>query len=43
MVRGGCLPVRESKGMEWKYDDRCVCGTKETETHVLLRVKSMTW
>ena len=21
MVRGGCLPVRGSKGMEWKYDD----------------------
>ena len=26
MVRGGCLPVRGSKGMEWKYDDDlCVC------------------
>ena len=21
MVKGGCLPVRGSKGMEWKYDD----------------------
>ena len=21
MVRGGCLPVRGSKGMDWKYDD----------------------
>ena len=30
MVRGGCLTVRGSKGMEWKYDDDlCVCGTKE--------------
>ena len=29
MVRGGCLPVRGSKGMEWKYDDDlCVCGGK---------------
>ena len=28
MVRGGCLPVRGSKGMEWKYDDdllECKC------------------
>ena len=31
MVRGSCLPVRGSKGMEWKYDDDlCVCGTNET-------------
>ena len=30
MVKGD-LPVRGSKGMEWKYDDDlCVCGTKET-------------
>ena len=37
MVRGGCLPLRVSKGMEWKYDDDlCVCVTKETETHVLV-------
>ena len=29
MVRGGCLPIRGSKGMEWTYDyDICVCGTK---------------
>ena len=40
MVRGGCLPVRGSKGMEWKYDDDlCVCGTKETEIHVLFECK----
>ena len=40
MVRGGCLPVRGSKGMEWKYDDDlCVCGTRETEIHVLLECK----
>ena len=30
MVKGGCLPVRGSKGMEWKYDDDpCAYGTKE--------------
>ena len=35
MVRGGCLPVRGSKGMEWKYhDDLYLCGKKETEIHV---------
>ena len=40
MVRGGCQPVRGSKGMEWKYDDDlCVWGTKETEMHVLLECK----
>ena len=40
MVRGGCLPVRGSKAMEWKYDDDlCVCRTKETEIHVLLECK----
>ena len=40
MVRGGCLPVRGSKGMDWKYDDDlCVCGTNETEIHVLLACK----
>ena len=40
MVRGGCLPVRGSKGMDWKYDDDlCVCGTKETEIHVLFECK----
>ena len=40
MVRGGCLPVRGSKGMEWKYyDDLCVCGTKETEIYVLFECK----
>ena len=27
---GGCLLVRGSKGMEWKYDaDLCVCGTNK--------------
>ena len=40
MVRGGCLPVRGSKVIEWKYDDDlCVCGTKETGIHVLLGCK----
>ena len=43
MVRGGCLPVRDSKGMEWKYDDGlCVCGTKGTEIHVFFSVNVMT-
>ena len=32
MVRGGCLPVRGSKGIESNYeDDLCVCGTNDTE------------
>ena len=40
MVRGGCLPVSGSKGMDWKYDDDlCVCGTKETDIHVLFECK----
>ena len=40
MVRGVCLPVRGSTGMEWIYDDDlCVCGTKETEIHVLFECK----
>ena len=40
MVRGGCLPVRGSKGMEWTYDDDlCVWGTKETEINVLFECK----
>ena len=40
MVRGGCLSVRGCKGIEWKYDDDlCVCGTKETEIHVLFECK----
>ena len=40
MVRGGYLPVRGSKGMEWKYDaDLSVCGTKETKIHILFECK----
>ena len=40
MVRGMCLSVRGSKGIKWKYDDEiCVCGTRETEIHVLLECK----
>ena len=36
MVTGGCLPVRGSERMTWKYDDcRCGCGLVETEMHVL--------
>ena len=37
MVRGGCLPVRGSTRMSWKYDDmRCVCV-------VMWSQKSMCW
>ena len=40
MVRGRCLPVKGSIGMEWKYDDDLlVCGTSETEIHVLFECK----
>ena len=36
MVRGGCLPVRGSDRMTWKYDyDKFRCGLVETEKHVL--------
>ena len=36
MVRGGCLPVRGSERMAWKYDDDCCgCGQVKTEEHVL--------
>ena len=36
-VRGGCLPVRRSERMTWKYDyDKCRCGLIETEKHVLI-------
>ena len=31
MVRGGCLPVRGSERMAWKYDDDC-CGCVQVET-----------
>ena len=35
MVRVGCLPVRGSEKMRWKYDDyKCRCGLVETEKHV---------
>ena len=34
--RGGCLPIRGSERMAWKYeDDCCGCGQVETEEHVL--------
>ena len=40
MVRGGCLLVRGSKEMEWKYDDDLyVCRNKATYIHVLLECK----
>ena len=36
MMRGGCLPMRGSKRMTWKYDDdKFRCGLVETEKHVL--------
>ena len=32
MVRGGCLLVRGSDKLTWKYDDyKCPCGLVETE------------
>ena len=45
MVGGGCLPVRGSKVMEWKYDDdRCVCvGQKKQRSMCCLSVNAMTW
>ena len=40
MVKGGFLPVRGSKGMEWIYDDDlCMCGTNQNEIHVLFECK----
>ena len=43
MVRGGCLPARGYKDIEWKYDDDLsVCGTNETEIHVFFSVNAMT-
>ena len=42
MVRGGCLPVRGSDRMTWKYDDdKCRCGLVETEKHVFFNVLYM--
>ena len=42
MVRGGCLPVRGSDRMTWKYDDdKCRCGLVETEKHALFNVLYM--
>ena len=36
MMKKGCLPVRGSDRMTWKYDDdKCRCGLVETEKHVL--------
>ena len=45
MVSGGCLPVRGSKGMEWKYDDDlCVCvGQKKQRSMCFLSLNAMTW
>ena len=37
MMKRGCLPVRESTMITWKYDDmHCVCGDVESEKHVVL-------
>ena len=36
IVIGGCLHIKGSKRMAWKYDDDCCgCGQVETEEHVL--------
>ena len=35
IVRGGCLPVRGSERMAWKYDYCCGCGQVETEEHAV--------
>ena len=36
MVRGGCLPMRGSDWMKWKYNnDKCRYGLVEIEKHVL--------
>ena len=36
MVTGGCLLIKESERMAWKYDDDCCgCGQVKTEEHVL--------
>ena len=41
MVRVGCLPVKGSERMTWKYDD-CMCGggLVGTEMHVLFECTS---
>ena len=42
MVSVGCLPVRGSDRMTWKYDDeKCRCGLVEKEKHVFLNVLYM--
>ena len=47
MVRGGCLPIRGSKGMKWKYDDNlcvCVCvGQTKQRYMYFLGLNVMTW
>ena len=44
MFRRSCLPVRSSKGMEWKCeDDLCVCvGQKKQRSMCFLSVNAMT-
>ena len=39
MARGGCLPVRGSERMAWKYaDDCCGCGQVEQKNMCCLNV-----
>ena len=38
MVRGGFLPVRGSKGMEWKYDDDLCGGGGKKQRYVCFLV-----
>ena len=43
MVRGGYLPVRVSKAMEWKYDDNLCVGQNKMRYICFLSVNAMTW
>ena len=42
MVRGGCLPVRGSKGMELKYDDDLRVGQKKQRSMCFSSANPMT-
>ena len=43
MVRGGSLPVRGSKVIEWEYNDNiCVCGKKKRRYMYFSSANAMT-